>query len=55
MSTTTFLLILAVAVLLFVGFLVRTWFDLSNVTRAKREPKPGEQDQSRGPDDRDRD
>lgn len=39
MSATTFLLILAVVVVVFVGFVVKSWFELSNTTRSKRRGK----------------
>lgn len=39
MSATTFLLILAVVIIVFVGFVVRSWFEIANVTRIKPRDK----------------
>jgi hypothetical protein len=36
MSATTFLLILAGVIVVLVGFVVKSWSDLSNVSRPKR-------------------
>lgn len=46
MSATTFLLILAGVVVVFVGFLIRSWFELSKVTRKKHQDKGQEQDKN---------
>lgn len=35
MSATTFLLILAAVVIVFVGFVIKSWFELSSTTRTR--------------------
>lgn len=50
MSATTFLLILAGVIVVLGGFLLKSWFELSNVTRPKR---PRKDRQARGDDDTD--
>lgn len=39
MSATTFLLILAGVIVVLVGFLAKSWFELSNVNRPKHQGK----------------
>jgi len=49
MSATTFLLILAAVVVVFIGFVIKSWSELSNVTRRAGEKKrlhDEEQDQA---------
>jgi len=46
MSATTFLLILAGVILVFVGFMIKSWSELSNVTRRHDHPKKQDEDQN---------
>lgn len=45
MSGSTFLLILAAVVVVFVGFVIKSWFELSNVTHGGKRRGDGQQDE----------
>jgi len=45
MSGSTFLLILAAVVVVFLGFVIKSWFELSNVTRSRKRGNGGPQDE----------
>lgn len=42
MNAGTFLLILGAVVVVFAAFLIKSWFELSNVTRGRRRKKDAE-------------
>lgn len=44
MSATTFLLILAGVIVVFAGFMIRSWSELSRVTRPEKKDDDGEND-----------
>lgn len=48
MSAATFLLILAVVLVVFVGFVIKSWFELSNVTRTRRKDEDQDRDHDPG-------
>lgn len=45
MSATTFLLILAAVIIVFVGFVVRSWFEIANVKRIRPRHKDANGDE----------